>query len=275
MAKLDEVYKVLENWQKRSSRNRNGEWDSKYTIGGNNNSTLNGGRPLSPMRSLQDISNAELEQIRREWGGKAAADVDFEFDPFVGFKPKQKRNMLDGSPISQYDLDRIKLQGRPDPGRSLESFNDVAMPDYDYRGGRIDNPNVRRGDDRVLPPPNESEIGQTATELPGVRQDYSLGNTQIPEIDSSLFGGGEGMLSGSSSPIDDYYLQQGMNAMDIGQQSKKMGRGIDIAEQINSRNIGIDSQNPVNIDNMTPSQYTNDKAREAILRAKKKLTDLF
>ena len=90
-----------------------------------------------------------------------------------------------------------------------------------------------------------------------------------------LFGGGEGMLPGASSPMDDYYLQQGMNAMDIGQQSKKMCRGIDIAEQINSRNIGIDSQNPVNIDNMTPSQYTNDKAREAILRARNKLTYLF
>lgn len=272
MAKLDKIYEVLENWQRRSSRNKNGEWDSKYTIGGNNNSTLNGGRPLSPMRSLDELSNAEIEQIRREWGGKAAVDVDFSRQ---ALPTKPKRIMLDGSPISQYNLDRMQLEGRPNPGRNLESFNDVPMPDYDYRGGRIENPNVRRGDDRVLQPPNESEIGQRATELPGVRQDYSLGNTQIPEIDSSLFGGGEGMLPGSSSPIDDYYLQQGMNAMDIGQQSKKMGRGIDIAEQINSRNIGIDSQNPVNIDNMTPSQYTNDKAREAILRAKKKITDLF
>tara|TARA_B110000858_G_scaffold37740_1_gene42429 strand:- start:280 stop:1107 length:828 start_codon:yes stop_codon:yes gene_type:complete len=275
MAKLDEIFKVLENWQSRSSRNKNGVWDDKYSIGGGNNSTLNGGRPLSPMRSLDELSNAEIEQIRREWGGKAAADVNFSNDPFVGFKPKQKRNMLDGSPISQFNLDRINLDGRPQPGRNLESFNDVPMPDYDYRGGRIDNPNVRRGDDRALQAPNESEVGRTATELPGVRQDYALGNTQIPEIDSSLFGGGEGMLPGASSPIDDYYLQQGMNAMDIGQQSKKMGRGIDITEQINSRNIGIDSQNPVNIDNMSPSQYTNDKAREAILRARNKLTDLF
>ena len=83
MAKIDDVLEVLENWQRRSSRNKNGEWDSKYTIGGNNNSTLNGGRPLSPMRSLQELSNTEIEQIRREWGGKAAADVDFSNDPFV------------------------------------------------------------------------------------------------------------------------------------------------------------------------------------------------
>lgn len=272
MAKLDKIYDVLENWQRRSSRNKNGEWDNKYTIDGNNNSTLIGGRPLSPMRSLQELSNAEIEQIRRAWRGKGAVDVDFSRQ---ALPTKPKVPTLDGSPISQYDLDRIKLLNRPDPGRNLESFNDVPMPDYDYRGGRIENPNVRRGDDRVLPPPNTSPLGPRATELPNTKHDYSLGNEQIHPDSSNLFGEGEGMFSGSSSPIDDYYLQQGINAMDIGEQSKRMRKGISIAEQVDNRNIGIDSQHPMNVDNMTPSQYTNDKAREAILRAKKKITDLF
>ena len=38
------------------------------TIGGGKTLTLNGGRPLSPMRSLDELSIDELEQIRRTDG---------------------------------------------------------------------------------------------------------------------------------------------------------------------------------------------------------------
>jgi len=280
MSKLDKVFEVLENWQSRSSRNKNGEWDDKYTISGGNNSTLNGGRPLSPMRSLDELSDAEIEQIRREWGGKAAVDVDFSRQ---ALPTKPKRIMLDGSPISQHNLDRIQLQGRPQPGRDLESFNDVPMPDYDYRGGRIDNPNVRRGDDRVLPPPSTHDINNYGTELPGKIGDYSLGNPPgISLDDTSLIGNptsgpmanprgfGEGRFPDNGLPnTDDFY-----RALDIGKQKSRMQQGVDIESQIAGMNRVDYGQNPVNFD-MSSSQEVNDKAREAILRARKKLTDLF
>ena len=136
MAKIDKIFEVLENWQKRGSSKEPydyGKDRSNYDIG-YGSSTLNGGRPLS-QPSLQDLSNREIEELRRAWGGKGAANVDFSNDPIATFN-NPKPPTLDGSPISQYDLDRIQLEGRPQPGRDLESFNDVEMPDYNFRGYR-------------------------------------------------------------------------------------------------------------------------------------------
>ena len=133
---IDKITEILENWQKRGSNKDPYEYGrdrGKYDLGVGR-STLNNGRPLSPPRSLQELSNREIEELRRAWDGKAAADVDFSNQPLPtgGRQPT-----LDGSPISQYDLDRIQLEGRPQPGRDLESFNDVEMPDYNFRGYRI------------------------------------------------------------------------------------------------------------------------------------------
>tara|TARA_B110000908_G_scaffold121703_1_gene142695 strand:- start:11 stop:418 length:408 start_codon:yes stop_codon:yes gene_type:complete len=133
MAKLDKIFEVLENWQKRGNNKEPydyGKDRSNYDIG-YGSSTLNGGRPLS-QPSLQDLSNAELEELSRAWDGNVG-DVDFS-QRNIPVAPPQPR--LDGSPISQYDLDRIQLEGRPQPGRDLESFNDVEMPDYNFRGYR-------------------------------------------------------------------------------------------------------------------------------------------
>jgi hypothetical protein len=137
MAKLDKIFEVLENWQKRGSSKdpyEYGKDSSKYSLGPNVRSTLNGGEPLS-MPSLQDLSNKEIEELRRAWDGQGAANVDFSNDPIATYNAP-KPSTLDGSPISQYNLDRIQLEGRPQPGRDLESFNDVEMPDYNFRGYR-------------------------------------------------------------------------------------------------------------------------------------------
>jgi len=133
---IDKITEILENWQKRGSNKdpyEYGQDRSKYDLGVGR-STLNNGRPLSPPRSLQELSNREIEELRRAWDGQGAVDVDFSNQalPTGGRQPT-----LDGSPISQYDLDRIQLEGRPQPGRDLESFNDVEMPDYNFRGYRI------------------------------------------------------------------------------------------------------------------------------------------
>lgn len=138
MAKLDKIFEILENWQKRGSETKSDgshKDPSNYTLPPFR-STLNNGRPLSRSPSLQELSDREIEELRRAWNGKGAADVDFSNDPIATFKTPAPPT-LDGSPISQYDLDRIQLEGRPQPGRDLESFNDVEMPDYNFRGYRI------------------------------------------------------------------------------------------------------------------------------------------
>ena len=84
------------------------------------------------LEKQKDLSNAEIEELRRAWDGNVG-DVDFS-QRNIPVAPPQPR--LDGSPISKYDLDRIQLEGRPQPGRDLESFNDVEMPDYNFRGYR-------------------------------------------------------------------------------------------------------------------------------------------
>ena len=138
MAKLDKIFEVLENWQKRGSETRSDGTrrdPSDYTLPPFR-STLSNGRPLSPSPTLQELSNREIEELRRAWNGQGAANVDFSNDPIATFN-NPKPPTLDGSPISQYNLDRIQLEGRQQPGRDLESFNDVEMPDYNFRGYRI------------------------------------------------------------------------------------------------------------------------------------------
>ena len=135
---IDKITEILENWQKRGSSKDPYDYGrdrSKYDLGVGR-STLNNGRPLSPSPSLQELSNREIEELRRAWDGQGAANVDFSNNPIATYNAP-KPPTLDGSPISQYDLDRIQLEGRSQPGRDLESFNDVEMPDYNFRGYRI------------------------------------------------------------------------------------------------------------------------------------------
>ena len=305
MSRMSKVIEILEQWQK----NGKSQWKSGdtyldkdagiersfkdvYTYDGLGRTDLPGGQSLSPSKSLQELSNDELEQIRRAWDGSydpknpfSSNTVDNTGEGFSYpggntvmpygddlfkqrgmFAPKasQAKPKLDGSPITKRQLDVI--EGKVDP------YEYVDQPNYGDNINTRNNPNVRRGDDRALPPANMTNIDEMirGSELPGRVDDYALGNPPgIPLDQSSLFGPGQGTFKGASSNVDDYY-----RAMDIGDQSKKMGKGIDVFEQINQRNLGIDSQNPINFDNISSSQATNDKAREALIKAREELDKL-
>jgi hypothetical protein len=152
MAKIDKVVEILEKWQEGINRPKRdgGKRDPKdYTLDGIR-TTLNGGRPLSPSPSLQELSTQEIEELRRAYQGTTGNyDVDFRGMDENMVRPGMGKT-LDGSRISKYDLDRIQLEGRPQPGRNLESFNGVEQPDYNFRGFREDNPNVSQPTDTEI-----------------------------------------------------------------------------------------------------------------------------
>jgi hypothetical protein len=152
MAKIDKVVEILEKWQEgvKTPKRDGGKRDPRdYTLDGVR-TTLNGGRPLSPAPSLHDLSTPELEELARAYKDTTGNyDVDFRGMNEQSVRPGMGKT-LDGSRISKYDLDRIQLEGRKQPGRNLESFNGVEQPDYNFRGFREENPNVSQ--------PTEAEI---------------------------------------------------------------------------------------------------------------------
>tara|TARA_B100000767_G_scaffold84269_1_gene81059 strand:+ start:1466 stop:2494 length:1029 start_codon:yes stop_codon:yes gene_type:complete len=318
ISKMKKVIDILEQWQKNGKNQwKSGDtfldkdagiersWKDVYTYDGLGRTDLPGGQSLSPSPSLQELPNDELERIRRAWDGSydpknpfSSNTVDNTGEGFsypggntvmpYGDDLFQQRGMfatsktkpkLNGSPITQRQLDII--EGKVDP------YKWVDQPNYGDNINTRNNPNVRRGDDRMLPPENMTNIDDMlrGSEVPGKVPDYALGNPPgISLDDTSLildptkkqrfrtgaeFQEGQGTFEGASSNLDDYY-----RSMDIGDQSKKMGKGIDVFEQIGQRNLGIDSQNPINFDNISSSQATNDKAREALIRAREELDKL-
>ena len=214
MAKIDKIVEVLENWQKGFNKANSGD---KHL--GDIRSTLNGGQPLSPSPSLQELSNAEIEELRRAWDGKGAMGYEPDFAGYNDVGPQKYQ----GIPIKDRDL--AILRGEVDP------YQFVEQPNYgrDFRT----NPNVRIGDDRVLPPPNTTKINNTqlGTDLPNWMDnaDYSLGNNGVDQ--STLIGKGEGVSPGSYSAIDDYY-----KGADIGEQSKRANKGISLEEMLKFKN---------------------------------------
>ena len=327
ITKMRKVMDILEQWQK-SGKNqwKSGDtfldkdagiersWKDVYTYDGLGRTDLPGGQSLSPSPSLQELPNDELERIRRAWDGSydpknpfSSNTVDNTGEGFsypggntvmpYGDDLFQQRGMfatsktkpkLNGSPITQRQLDVI--EGKVDP------YKWVDQPNYGDNINTRNNPNVRRGDDRMLPPENMTNIDDMlrGSELPGQGSDYALGNPPgISLDDTSLIGNptsgpmanprgfGEGtfpksQLGGASDSagqalpnMDDFY-----KSLDIGQQSGKMQQGVDVESQIaGMKRVGY-GQNPINFDNVSSSQAVNDKAREALIRAREELDKL-
>ena len=318
MSRMSKVIEILEQWQK----NGKSQWKSgdryldkdsgiersfkdDYTYDGLGRTDLPGGQSLSPSKSLQELSNDELEQIRRAWDGSYDPKNPFSsntvdnagggfsypggntvmpygddlFKQRGMFAPKasQAKPKLDGSPITKRQLDVI--EGKVDP------YEYVDQPNYGDNINTRNNPNVRRGDDRALPPANMTNIDDMirGSELPGKVDDYALGNPPgISLDDTSLLGNpttgpmanprgfGEGRFPSNDLPnMDDFY-----KSLDIGKQKGKMQQGMDIESQIAGMNKVDYGQNPINFDNISSSQATNDKAREALIKAREELDKL-
>ena len=143
MAKIDEVIKILEKWQeginipKRDGSRRD---PKNYTLDGVR-TTLNGGRPLSPSPSLQQLSTQEIEELRRAYQNTTGNyDVDFRGMDENMVRPGIRSRH--GSPITQHTNEVLK--GKRDP------FTGVEQPDYNYRGFRTENPNVSQPTDAEI-----------------------------------------------------------------------------------------------------------------------------
>ena len=225
MAKLDKIVEVLENWQKGYKKANKGDKQL-----GDIRSTLNGGRPLSPSPSLQELSTREIEELRRAWDGKGAMGYEPDFAGYNDVGPKTYQ----GIPIKDRDL--AILKGEVDP------YQFVEQPNYgrDIRT----NPNVRRGDDRVLPPKNTTNVGtmQLGTDLPNWMDntDYSIGNSN-GVTNSSLLGKRQGVHPGQFSDVP--ALERDYRGMDIGEQSKKANKGIALEEMLEFRNKNTGNTN--------------------------------
>ena len=319
ISKMRKVMDILEQWQK----NGKSQWKSGdtfldkdagiersfkdvYTYDGLGRTDLPGGQSLSPSPSLQELPNDELERIRRAWDGSYDPKNPFSsntvdnagegfsypggntvmpyfddlFEQRGMFATTKTKPKLDGSPITQRQLDVI--EGKVDP------YKWVDQPNYGDNINTRNNPNVRRGDDRMLPPKNTSEIERYGSELPGKIEDYALGNPPGISLDDtslilnkgrqqrfkdgSAFQEGQGTFpEGQYLPnMDDYY-----KSLDIGQQSGKMQQGVDIQAQIDAMNkIDYSSKIPLNGENMSSSQAVNDKAREKVRKAMDELDKL-
>ena len=143
MAKIDKVVEILEKWQEginRPKRDGSRRDPKDYTLDGVR-TTLNGGRPLSPSPSLQELSTQEIEELRRAYQNTTGNyDVDFRgMDENMVRPGIRKRH---GSPITQHNNEVLK--GNRDP------FTGVEQPDYDFRGFRTENPNVSQPTDAEI-----------------------------------------------------------------------------------------------------------------------------
>ena len=131
MAKLDKIVEILEMWQEGINKpNKSGfsygKDKSPYTLG-DVRTTLNGGQPLSPSPSLQELSTREIEELRRAWDSKGAMGYEPDFAGYNDVGPQR----YDGSPIKDRDL--AILKGKADP------YEFVEQPDYNFRGFRTEN----------------------------------------------------------------------------------------------------------------------------------------
>ena len=143
MAKIDKIVEILEKWQEgitRPKRDGSRRDPKNYTLDGVR-TTLNGGRPLSPSPSLQELSTQEIEELRRAYQNTTGNyEVDFRgMDENMVRPGIRKRH---GSPITQHTNEVLK--GNRDP------FTGVEQPDYDFRGFRTENPNVSQPTDAEI-----------------------------------------------------------------------------------------------------------------------------
>jgi len=143
MAKIDKIVEILERWQEginRPKRDGSRRDPKDYTLDGIR-TTLNGGRPLSPSPSLQELSTQEIEELRRAYQNTTGNyDVDFRGMDENMVRPGIRTRH--GSPITQHNNEVLK--GNRDP------FTTVEQPDYDFRGFRPENPNVSQPTDAEI-----------------------------------------------------------------------------------------------------------------------------
>jgi len=143
MAKIDKIVEILEKWQEginRPKRDGSRRDPKDYTLDGVR-TTLNGGRPLSPSPSLQELSTQEIEELRRAYQNTTGNyDVDFRGMDENMVRPGIRTRH--GSPITQHNNEVLK--GNRDP------FTGVEQPDYDFRGFRTENPNVSQPTDAEI-----------------------------------------------------------------------------------------------------------------------------